>query len=171
MKILVSAGHGGTSPGASYFGHTEAALMLELRNYVSMRLLERGHAVMQDGGDHENLPLPEAVKLIKGMDVAIELHTNAAPGGAGVELVSLPRHKAQAQKIARAIGRALSIPVRRDGGWMRQEDTPHGSLAFVRAGGMVVEVFFLSNRDELDRYLKAKHDVAEAIAEALSESA
>lgn len=170
MKILVSAGHGGASPGASYFGHTEAALMLELRNYVAMRLLERGHAVMQDGGDHENLPLPEAVKLVKGMDVAIELHTNALPGGggSGVEVVSLPKHKAQAQKLARAIGRALSIPVRREGGWMRQEDTPHGSLAFVRAGGMVVEVFFLSNKDELDRYLRSKHDVAEAIAEAVS---
>lgn len=169
MKILVSAGHGGSSPGASYFGHTEAALMTELRNYTSMRLLERGHAVMMDGGDHENLPLPEAVKLIKGMDVAIELHTNAGLGGSGVEVVALPKHKALAQRIAKYIAGALGLKVRRDGGWMRQEDTPHGSLAFVRAGGLVVEAFFLSNRDELDTYLVRKHDVAEAIAAAVSQ--
>ena len=40
MKYLISAGHGGTDPGACANGHAEAAIALEMRDLVAIRLVE-----------------------------------------------------------------------------------------------------------------------------------
>ena len=170
MRYTVTAGHGGGKPGASYFGLTEAALMAELRNYVAMRLRERGHEVNTDGDGDENESLAQALERIAGADVAIELHTNASvdPRATGVEVVSLRQHTALSQRIAQAIASTLGLKVRGLKGWKPPEETPHRSLAFCDRGGLVVEVFFLSRRADLDLYQARKHDVAEAIAQAVA---
>lgn len=171
MKILVSAGHGEGAPGACYWGLTEAGLMAELRNYVAIRLRERGHDVRTDGDGLINRALAHALTLISGTDVAIELHTNASvdASATGVEVVSLKEHKALAQKIAMGIASATGLRLRGLAGWRPPEETPHKQLAFCSRGGLVVETFFLSNGRDLAAYRDNKHDVAEAIAAAVSD--
>jgi N-acetylmuramoyl-L-alanine amidase len=169
----VTAGHGGKDPGAvAADGTTEAALMTELRDVVAHKLRQQGHTVRTDGGWRANMPLPYALTLVPGSKVAIELHTNAAqhPGATGVEVVALPSQAPMARRIARRIAHALGMRVRGDGGWIDQSKTARGRLGFVRAGGLVVEVFFLSNPKDLETYRARVWLVAEAIAIALTET-
>lgn len=169
-KFTVTAGHGASDPGAvAKTGETESALMTELRDIVVSKLRALGHEVRADGEPGENQPLALAIKLIPGADVAIELHTNAVenPAARGVEVISLPAQAELARTIARRIGHTLEIPVRGAGGWIDQSQSARGRLGYVRAGGLVVEVFFISNPDELAKYQAKKWLVASAIVEAL----
>lgn len=149
---------------------TEAALMTELRDIVAGKLRSAGHEVKTDGAKWENWPLVRALKLIPQSDAAIELHTNAStnPAARGVEVISLPAQKELARELARRIAHTLEIPVRGAGGWIDQSQSARGRLAFVNAGGLIVEVFFISNPSELARYQDRKWLVASAIAETLA---
>lgn len=171
MNVTVTAGHGGTDPGAVYGGTTEAALMTELRDLVAAKLRANGHTVRTDGARWQNLPLVHAMTLVPGADVALELHTNAAanPAATGVEVISLPAQKTQARAVSAAIARVLEIPIRGDGGWIDQSQSARGRLGFVRMGGLVVEVFFLSNPGEHAKYEARKWLVASAIVQSLTQ--
>lgn len=171
MKFTVTAGHGDKDPGAvSKTGETEAKLMMDLRDIVADKLRKMGHEVKTDGAKWENWPLVRALKLIPQSDTAIELHTNASENTAarGVEVISLPAQREMARTLARRIAHTLEIPVRGAGGWIDQSQSARGRLAFVNAGGLIVEVFFLSNPEELAKYHDRKWLVASAIAESLS---
>lgn len=169
MIITVTAGHSDTQPGAVRGDVTESALMVDLRDIVALKLRERGHIVRTDGERRRNLTLADAIRLISGADVAVELHTNAvaSPLASGVEVFSLPARKALAQRMARAVADVLGTNVRGDGGWKDQSDSQHGTLGFVRNGGLLLEVFFLSNPNELAAYQARKWLVADAIARVL----
>ncbi len=171
MKFTVTAGHGDKDPGAvAKSGETEARLMTELRDIVAGKLRSMGHEVKTDGAKWENWPLVRALGLIPQSDVAIELHTNAfiSEKAGGVEVISLPAQKEMARNLARRIAHTLEIPVRGAGGWIDQSASARGRLAFVNAGGLIVETFFISNPMELSRYLDRKWLVASAIAETLA---
>lgn len=169
MKFTVTAGHGGSDPGAVAFDVNERDLMTQLRDVLADKLRKAGHQVKTDGGRLQNLPLVHAITLVPGSDMAVELHTNAFsnPAAGGVEVISLPNRKADAQRIAAAISRVLEIPLRGERGWIDQSKSARGRLGFVRAGGLVVEVFFISNPSELARYQSRYWMVATAIADAM----
>lgn len=167
--FTVTAGHGAADPGAVVGKYNERDLMAELRDLVAAKLVAGGHTARTDGKPWQNLPLVHALTLVPGAHCAIELHANAAANllATGVEVVALPRDKARAQRLAIAIADVLCIRVRGEGGWIDQTQSARGRLGFVRAGGLVVEVFFLSNPADLEKYLDRKERVAEAIAAAL----
>lgn len=170
MQITVTAGHGAGDPGAvAADGTTEASLMTELRDIVARKLRDLGHSVKTDGAPWQNLPLVHALTLVPGADVAIELHMNASENRSarGVEVVSLIERAGLARTIARRIAHVLETPVRGAGGWIDQAQSARGRLGFVRAGGLVVEVAFISNPEELARYQERKWLVASAIVAAI----
>ena len=173
MKILIAAGHGGTDPGNTWGGAHEAVLMTQLRDMVAERLRRAGHDVTTDGTKAQNLTLRDAMRLVAGRDVSVELHTNAStnPAATGVEVIADRRDSVLAQRIAQAIARVLELPLRRNQGWL-----PVAEIAaergftpgFVRAGGLIVECFFQSNPGNLERYRARTELVADAIAEAIA---
>lgn len=169
MKITVTAGHGDNDPGACRNGQVERDLMTELRDLVAIKLTEAGHHVRTDGARWQNLPLVHALTLVPGAAWAVELHTNSNdnPAATGVEVVSKPSDKARAQRLAKAISEALGLRLRGEGGWIDQSKTARGKLGFVGLGGMVVEVFFISNPSDLAAYQARKWVVASAIARVL----
>jgi len=168
MKYLISAGHGGPDPGACANGYKEAAITLNMREMVATRLLEMRHTVFQDGGKGVNLPLPQAVAMIKGTDLAIELHCNAGPATAtGVEVIAPPALKPVAQRIARAIAGETGQKLRGEVGWIDQSQSQHPRLAFVQAGGLIVEMVFITNAGDLQTFLARKDRVVMAIAGAV----
>lgn len=169
MKYLISAGHGGADPGACANGYTEAAIALDMRELVAKRLIEMRHTVFQDGGQGENLPLKMALPLVKGTDLAVELHCNAAANlqAGGVEVIAPPALKPVAQRIARAIAAETGQKLRGQGGWIDQSQSQHAKLAFVQAGGLIVEMVFITNLADLRAFLAAKERVAQAIAGAI----
>ncbi|MEO4031138.1 N-acetylmuramoyl-L-alanine amidase [Chromobacterium vaccinii] len=169
MKILVSAGHGGSDPGAVANGVREADIALEFRNLVAERLRAAGHDVVTDGQGQENKPLAEALKFVTGRDIAIEFHCNAAvnPLARGVESIALPALRGISQRISAAVSGVLGSPLRGAGGWIDQSASARGRLAFVNAGGVIVELFFITNAAELAVYQAGKAKLAQAVADAI----
>lgn len=170
MNFTVCAGHDPKKPGAFHHGVKEHELMVRLRDIVASKLRARGHNVRTDGERGINLPLLTAMGLVRGSDVAIELHTNAhdSPLAGGVESISLPAQKPWAQAISKGISDVLGIKLRGTDGWIDQSKSARGKLGFVNSGGIIVEVFFLSNKMELERYEAKYYLVADAIARALA---
>lgn len=169
MKFVVTAGHSITDPGAVANGVREADLARELRNIVGMKLQDRGHTVISDGKVHENWPLGEARRLIQPGTPAVEIHFNAAtnPAATGVETIALSKDKALAQRISKGIANVLGMRLRGDAGYIDQSKSARGKLGFVSAGGLIIEVCFISNPTDLSIYQAKKWLVASAIADAL----
>lgn len=174
MRVfVVSAGHSDVDPGAVANGVKEADIAEDLRNIVASKLREAGHTVITDGDGEVNQPLSEAVKLINRGELAIEIHCNAAsaPTATGVESISLPKLKGLSQRLSKAIAAVTKDKVRGDGGWIDQSKSARGRLAFVNAGGIIIELFFLTNQHALEQYNATKWLVASAIADELVKGA
>lgn len=170
--IVLTAGHSNTDPGAVANGATEAGVMTLLRNIVAKKLRELGHTVHADGEGTNNLPLNDALALIKRVrpDVALELHMNAAanPAATGVETISLPSDKRLAQALSAAVGSELGLRLRGDRGWIDQSQSARGRLAYVNAGGLILETAFISNPNDLAALSSKLWLVAGGIARALT---
>ena len=164
--IVLTAGHSSTDPGACSGGYTEAGLMLELRDVTAEMLRQRGHVVIEDGADGENLPLRHAISLIEQGALAVELHCNASdnPSARGVESISLPGLRSFCRRLSAAVANVLGTRVRGDRGWIDQSQSARGRLGYVNAGGVILETFFISNPLERDFYLADPMAVAQAIA-------
>lgn len=170
MKFVITAGHGGADPGAVANGVTEADVMTGLRDVVAHKLRLWGHDVITDGDKKENKVLAFALKLFGLAPVRLELHCNASVNSSakGVEAISLPRDKALAQALAQNVATVLGTTVRGDKGWIDQSQSARGRLAYVNAGGIILETFFITNNTELNAYRRQLWLVAEAIARTLA---
>jgi N-acetylmuramoyl-L-alanine amidase len=171
-SILVSAGHTnvvGQDRGAAGNGFIEGNLSVELRDAVAAKLRELGgKRVVEDGFDGENQPLSKALNLARYSTIAVEFHWNAGPPlTTGVEVLSKPSKKALAQKIAKAIAIATGIKLRGEAGWKADNSGQHHRLAFCEVGGLIVEVCFISNADDMRRYRENFDAVVNAIAAVL----
>lgn len=165
-SIFVSAGHGGTDPGAVAHMRREADIATEFRNIVAFYLARAGVPHGLDGDGPVNLPLSEAVKRARGHQIAVEFHCNAAsnPTATGVETLSGPRDMALGQLICGAIASHLVL---RNRGAKPENAGQHHRLAFVQAGGIIVELFFITNANDLEAYDARKWLAGRAVAEVL----
>lgn len=170
MKFVICAGHSNKDPGAVRNDVTESALAVELRKIVALKLRNLGHEVYTDGEGGLNLPLNDAIALVKKHNcTALELHFNASasPSANGVECIGLNKDKKLCQSIAKGIAGVLGSKVRGDNGFKTQEESARGKLGFVGAGGIIVETMFLSNETEYLNYTSKVWLVAGAIVDAL----
>ncbi|WP_333835473.1 N-acetylmuramoyl-L-alanine amidase [Acinetobacter schindleri] len=165
----ITAGHSNTDPGAVNGKVKEADLVVNFRNAVTHYLREAGLQVKTDGPGTENDPLSSAIKLIKGSSVAVEFHMNAATSkqANGIETIALPKDKKLAQELSAAIATALGSRLRGDNGWIDQSKSARGSLGYINAGGLIVELGFISNEDELAAYQARYWIAAKAVAKVL----
>lgn len=165
----ITAGHSNTDPGAVNGKVKEADLVTNFRNAVSFYLREAGLQVKTDGTGTKNDPLSAAVKLIQGSSVAVEFHMNAATSkqANGIETIALPKDKKLAQDLSKAVADALGSRLRGDNGWIDQSKSARGRLAYVNAGGLIVELGFISNEDELARFNARYWIAAKAVAKVL----
>ena len=167
--VAVTAGHSNTDPGAVNGKIKESELVTNFRNAVAFYLREVGIATKTDGTSTRNDPLSSALKLIKGSSVAVEFHMNAAASkqANGIETIALPRDKKLAQDLSAAVASALGSRLRGDNGWIDQSKSARGRLAYVNAGGLIVELGFISNEDELARFNARYWLAAKAVAKVL----
>lgn len=172
MKVLISAGHSNTDPGAvgTYQGKqiTEAEVVTDFRNLVAYYLREAGIEFETDGTGSTNLPLREAIKLAQGKDLALEFHCNAFtnPNATGVETLGSDKTKAVGLAICEAIADVLNINNR---GAKGEGSGQHSRLGFVQAGGLIVELFFISNPKDVEKYMAKKWLVAKAVAKVIED--
>lgn len=165
--MFLSAGHSQTDPGNIGFNRHEADIAEEFRNILSFCLddIKVEHEV--DGRGLENKPLKDAMAMARKHRVSMEFHCNGNEGkpGTGVEIFCADKDNKLAAKLCVAISESLGI---RNRGVKPQGMSQHSSLGFVRAGGMVVELFFLNNHEDLAKYDAFKWKCARAVAKVLS---
>ena len=168
-SIFISAGHGGNDPGRVVGEWSEHRVCTWLRDQVTLGLLRKGCIVKGDGWGNINQPLKEVLYLMKNSDVKLEFHCNASdnPQANGTECISLPRLKNESQAIAQTISRVLGERLRGDFGWIDQSQSARGKLAFVEAGGIIVEVFFITNEKSLKNAIDKRLNLADALVESL----
>lgn len=170
--IVLTAGHNNKDSGAVSKDQkwTEAKIVTDLRNRVKTILEADGYTVITDGKGEENLTLSKAVALIPMGEVAIELHLNAAVSeqANGIEALAKSNLKSKCRTLCKSISDDMKYKIRgADGGWKSTDSGQHSRLAFCEAGGIILEVFFISNKAELDSYINNPDRVAKAIADAI----
>lgn len=86
-KVFLSAGHGGTDPGATGYGMKEKDINLTILLACKAELERYGVTVISSRVKDENDPVGEEVKEANasGADIAVSFHTNATPTGDGSE--------------------------------------------------------------------------------------
>ena len=171
-KVVITAGHSNTDPGAVNGNITEAEITTDMRNIVAYCLKDLGIEVVTDGRGNDNQTLRQAINLIKQGEVAVEFHCNAfhLPTAAGVEALAQPKDKVICQKLCEAVSDVMGIPVRGPAGGFKPENSgQHSRLGYVREGGIILELFFISNPKELATYQAKKWLIAREIADVIAE--
>ncbi|WP_278369526.1 N-acetylmuramoyl-L-alanine amidase [Vreelandella titanicae] len=168
--VMLSAGHSDTVPGIVANGYKEADIVQLFRDDVSDRLKHLGIQHALDGEPGENLPLREAVQIAKGFEIAIEFHTNGGgPGATGVETLSRAHNKPLGAELCRVTADLLGIANR---GAKPENAGYHERLAFVSGGGgLIFELFFLSNADDLRRFKDNYQALVDAVADVIADAA
>lgn len=169
MAILISAGHSDSDPGAVAFGRREADIATEFRTILVKCLADLGIQAETDGKGKDNLPLREAVKLAKDKGIAIEIHLNASANAtaSGVETLSGPEDMDLGARLCAAVSQSLNI---RNRGAKPENAGQHHRLAFVQAGGIILELFFLTNPNDLAAYDGRKWPLARAVAQVIEDA-
>lgn len=169
--VTVTAGHSNVDPGAVSGKLKEAELVTNFRNAVAYYLKSAGVSIRTDGVGTTNNPLASAIKLIKGSSVAVEFHLNAAGSSQanGIETIALPKDKKLAQDLSKAVAAALGSRLRGNEGWIDQSQSARGKLGFISNGGLIVELGFISNEDEISRFNARYWLAAKAVADVLIE--
>lgn len=170
--VTITAGHSNTDSGAVNGSDRESDIAQDMRNIVAYYLRAKGINIRTDGEGKGNAPLSQAVKLIVGSKIAVEFHCNAGPKTAkGVEALAQPKDKLISQKLCQAVSSVMSNPLRGDKGWKPENSGQHSRLAYVSNGGIILEMFFISNDAELEIWKQKKWLVGKAVAEVLAEYA
>ena len=164
--VTVTAGHSNKDPGAVNGKYKEAELVSQFRNAVAYYLREAGIQYKTDGVGILNQDLNAAIKLIKGSSVAVEFHMNAAASkqANGIETIALPKDKKLAQDLSKAVADAFGSRLRGDNGWIDQSQSARGKLGFISNGGLIVELGFISNEEELFQFNARYWSAAKAVA-------
>lgn len=169
IYVTLSAGHSTICCGAvAEDGTTEAELVTQFRNIVAYYVQQDKDIHLKvDGYNKQNLPLKEAVKLIKGSSISLEFHMNSATNktAQGVEVLSQEKDKAVSQQIAKAIADVMGSKLRGDKGWKSEGSGQHSRLAWVSNGGILVEIEFLSNKERLQVFKDKMWLVGKAVAQ------
>lgn len=170
-SITITAGHSNVDPGAvnTLTKDREADIVIDMRNMVSAYLRKEGITVLTDGDNGINQPLNQAVKLVKSSSIAVEFHCNASsnPSAKGIEALSQVKDKVLAQALCKAVASVTGSSLRGTQGWQPEDAGQHSRLAYVSAGGIILELFFISNPEELATWKDKKWLVAKAVAQVL----
>lgn len=173
--IFISAGHNPkgikTDPGAIGNGFHEADLAVEFRNLVAALLHGKKIPFITDKDDERLGSYLERIKTGNG-SVVLEFHFDAAASSTASGTTVLIGNdadrldKAFAKEIVEATALTFGIKNR---GVKTEADSHRGSLGLMRESGTValLELCFISNPDDLEKYSKNKMSLALKIAEIL----
>ncbi|UYW02131.1 N-acetylmuramoyl-L-alanine amidase [Flavobacterium agricola] len=168
LTIFPSAGHHLNDPGAVYHGYTEASLMIMFRNKLTKILDDLGYKFIIDKDHETNTQYQNRIKPGVGSVIA-DYHANAAlnQNASGVECFVSDNPTVNSLKMANELcavtAEILNIPNR---GVKKPSETARGTIGILKKPGTVVlcELFFLSNKNDLEKFLKNIDALANAHA-------
>ena len=168
-KVILSAGHGGTDPGASGNGFIERDLAIELRDLIAAELRMLNISPLMD--DNRNA-LKDTLAWLRGKfgskDLLIDIHWNAAanPEAKGTEVIvpNLPTYFETS--FAKAMLKVFTDLGFRERGVKPESLTARKSLAWMRptAENILIEVCFISNPTDMKLYQANKNTIAKRLA-------
>lgn len=167
-SLFISAGHSNTDPGAIGNGYTESQIVTEFRDLVAQELRELEINFDKDGEAGQNLPLRKAVQMASSHDISVEFHCNAfsSPSATGVETLCADPTNRVSIDLCATTAQVLSI---RNRGAKAEYSGQHSRLAFVSSGGgIILELFFITNPSDMSAYQLHKRTLAKEIAELLA---
>lgn len=175
MAIFLSAGHSPQSikpdNGASANGYTEADLAINFRELVELELNKLKAKYITDSDSERLAEYLERIKTGNG-SVVLEFHFDAAanPKATGTtSIVGVDADRldmAFAREIVNATSTILGIKNR---GVISEAQSHRGRLGLMRENGIVslLELCFITNKLDLERYFKNKFVLAREIAKIL----
>lgn len=179
--IYLLAGHNlvnGKGTGAfGVEGFDEAVEAIKLRDDLTKALRAKG---VQVTNEVNTTPLAQVVAWLKSLvrktDKVIEIHFNAGPPTAtGVEVLIDDTPTTEeiqfASQLARVIGNVLELRLRGTAGVKHESESQHSSLAIISvpsiAVNVLIEVCFLSNRNDVALYRQHYNKLVDALAETI----
>jgi len=173
MAVFISAGHNPkgikVDPGAVGNGYHEADLTVEFRNLVVSELAKRKIIAITDKDDERLGDYLTRIKTGNG-SVVLEFHFDAAATPTATGTTSLfgsdadRLDKAFAKELVDVTANTLGIKNR---GSLSEADSHRGRLGLMREQGIVslLEICFISNISDLNKYNANKNALAVKIAE------
>jgi N-acetylmuramoyl-L-alanine amidase len=173
--LIIGAGHGGNDSGAVGSGFKERDLTIEFRNLLVAELKKLSVPCITDPDSYK---LADSLVYFKNYfkpdSINIDIHWNAgSPAATGTEVLintqATPFEKQLGAKIADAIATILNIKNR---GLKTERDSKRGSLAWMHQLGRnyIIEMCFISNKTDMDKYQANKQKLAKTIADILGEA-
>jgi N-acetylmuramoyl-L-alanine amidase len=172
-KIILSAGHGGTDPGAVSGSYIERDLAIELRNLIVKELNSLGIKPLVD--DNNNA-LKQTLAWLRGKfgskDILVDIHWNAAGSreANGSEII-IPNVSSQFERdLANALLKVLTDIGLRKRGIKSEALTARKTLAWMRpnAENVLIEVCFITNPTDMKLYEANKLAISRRIAAVLN---
>lgn len=171
-RLFIIAGHSHQQVGATGNGLVEATLTIDLRNLITTECRLLGATVINDD-DNQNL-----AQVIAGInaqsqpnDLILDLHFNAgAPTDRGVEAFVALDANNQEHALATALCALVSqILGTNNRGVKPENQSQHSTLGILHPPGInvLLEIAFISNKQEISRYLTLKQQIAARIAHLL----
>jgi len=181
-KVFISAGHSnkpGKDRGASGHGYVEGEIAVEYRDLLTAELKKEGITPITDANDSV---LSQTLNFLRNKTtntcIVIDIHCNAAgPTATGTETL-IPSNNTEFERLlAKAmsddVSQVLGIPLRGNHKGLRgvktEAESHHGSLGWMRLTGenILLELFFISNKSDNEKYQANKHKLAEAHAKTI----
>jgi N-acetylmuramoyl-L-alanine amidase len=173
--LIIGAGHGGADSGAVGSGFIERDLAIEFRNLLVAELQKISVPCITDPDSNK---LADSLVYFKNYfkpdSINVDIHWNAGPPAAtGTEVLintqATEFEKQLGGKIAEAIATVLNI---RNRGLKTELQSARGSLGWMKQTGRnyIIEMCFISNKTDMDKYHGKKHELAKAMADILGEA-
>ena len=173
-KIYLTAGHRGGTTGANYNGIHEAEETIWLRDNIASILRKKG--VLVDT-DNDSVSLSQVVQTInvgcKKTDICVDLHFNAVgnPTANGTECFKPFNSSDTEIELAEDLLYATCMCLgTKNRGVKREGEGTHKRLAMlsdVMCNSVLLEVCFISNREDANKYREKREELAIILAEQL----
>lgn len=168
-KLFLIAGHGGKDTGAVSGSYIERDLAIEFRFLIKEELNKLNIVPIMDS---DNNYLAQTLSWLKGKigkrDVIIDIHWNAASSALanGTEVI-IPNVASQYEKsFAAVLASTIASIGFKNRGVKPESDTARKRLGIMRptAENILIEVCFISNKQDMLLYQKSKQILAKKLA-------
>ena len=176
-KIFIGAGHSnkvgsGRDCGAAANGYVEGILTVELRDLIVKELNILGITPVVDKNDSIfSETIATFRKLVSPNSITLDLHWNSGVSTAKGTETFIPKLATKfeinlAEKLSKTVSEILETPLRGKNGVKTELESHHKKLAWMGLTGenVLMEICFLSNTAEMQKYEKNKIILAKSIA-------
>lgn len=172
--IAVIAGHRGPKTGATGY-IDEGKETIEFRNLILKQLIENGTPFIYEGEkDSLQKVVSDMDALLSPSDICLDIHFNSfsSEKASGSEII-IPEYpdsteKQLAEDLLKCTCNILKTKNRKV---KKESQSKHGRLAMLRdihCKNILVEICFVSNKQDCDKYLQHKEELAKEYANILT---